>query len=300
MTSALPALLLLGRIVAFSADPPPQTPSVATVLQDARDRARSDARWRSPTVRERDLVQAFVTDLALEGWACSPAALALHQARLAEVDLTVTLHGADDARWLLLAEGATHRGAGLYALRCGDARPVAWQAPHATSDLRTGDIVVQLFSEGRARAGAWSTMARYAGVPGETEADVVHVADPAHTAGSLFQAFSVALAAADPDIRFVQVHGFADRGTTWTAVPSHGTAGPVSPALATALAGVLGPVSTTDPRFLGTGNTLGRSLARFAPPRFLHLELSTALRLRLSEEPSLRASLRLLVEDAPW
>lgn len=253
---------------------------------DARwQQARQDVVWRSPTVSERRALREATARLAQgECELLEPT-----RAALAQVDLRLDLVEDEESRVVVIWEGqGEHRGAGLYAVRCGPARPLVLAAPHPLYEAGTRPLSLALFLEGEARALTWSTAHRYRATPDEQRSDPVHPADPTREHGSLFHAATMGLATA-PELRFVQVHGF-DRGPdfAWDAVVSQGWQGSAPVGLKTRLEPVLGRVAAypADTSELGgTVNVQGRALYRAGGPvRFLHLELSPQTRKALGEE----------------
>lgn len=255
---------------------------------DARwEAARDGAVWRSPDVSERVAVRDAMRLLGAATDPCSVEERA--RAMLAPVDLVVERIDGEPAL-LVVREGQERRGAGLYVLRCGPASPWVWQAPHSLNEAPTRGIARQLFLETGARATMWNTVHRYRSRPEETPGDEVHPADVTRERGSLFHAATLGLAAGDPTLRFVQLHGFAGGALPWDAVVSFGRAERSAVAVAAALGPVLGRVAAwpEDVDVLGgTVNVQGQDLAR-SGDRFLHVELSPEARAMLFEGSSSR------------
>ncbi|MBN1334358.1 MAG: hypothetical protein JXB39_00195 [Deltaproteobacteria bacterium] len=267
------------------------------VLDAAWETSRSDVTWRSPVVSEREAVREAMRALAAAPDPCE----AVPEARrlLEPVDMVVDLLEGEP-RLVVVREGREHRGSGFFVVRCGPARPWVWQAPHAFFEAPTRIIARQLFLESQARATLWNTVHRYRSLPGESPAHEVHPGDVTREYGSLFQAATIGLAAGDPSLGFVQLHGFTREALPWDAVVSFGAAESYAGDLAEALEPVLGRVAAwgRDVDVLGgTTNVQGRALSR-AGRRFLHLELASETRRLLVEDPARRAALAAVLEDA--
>lgn len=247
--------------------------------------------WRSPTHRERAALQDAVDRLVRNAGSCPQHELDEANERLAEHDFRATRISVPGFEGIAVTDGVERRGTGLLVIRCGIAAPLAWQAPHSFYDLKTGGITRQLFIESGARLGFWNTIHRYRSRPDETEDDSVHPADVTREYGSSFHAMTAAAAMADTRLRFVQLHGFAERTGGWDAIVSTGDARRPPDAVAAALA-PLGKVGAfgSDTDLLGaTSNVQGRALSRFSPPRFLHLEFSPDVRAVLDAQSDSRA-----------
>lgn len=285
-------MIVLLAALAFAED-------LEGALETTWEAARTDATWRSPYAAERTALREGLARLAAGAATCDAGRLAEARALLAPADLVVEAW--EGPVWIV-RERLERRGAGLVAIRCGEAEPWVWQAPHAMYDLETGEIVRHLFVESGARAAMWNTVHRYRSTPAEAREDAVHPADVTREHGSLFHAATVGLAVGDPGLRFVQVHGFDRDSVPHDAIVSTGRADAPPTALATAL-GVLGSVGAygADAEALGgTVNVQGKMLAAFPGHRFLHLELDRDLRRRLAEDADLRKRLVDGLRGATW
>lgn len=255
--------------------------------------ATEGAVWRSATSRERSAVQDAARMLVRTAAECPQADVDAAVARVAPLDFVVERIDLGGVGILVVREGRERRGAGVLVIRCGEASPLLWQAPHSFYDLHTAEIVRLAFLESGARAAMWNTVHRYRSRADETEDDPVHPADVTREFGSLFHAMTVGVAAGDPGLRVVQVHGFAERPEGWAAIVSSGDA--ARPPLAAA--GALSPLGTIatfgkDTDELGaTNNVQGRALARSPRPRFLHVELSPTARGLLRTQIDARVAL---------
>lgn len=263
---------------------------------------KHDGTWRSPTVPERTAVLEATEMVVRDAERCSPPVLAQARYLLEQVGMELDELDVDGVRMVRIGEADEHFGAGLLAVRCGEARDLVWQSPHPRFDRGTGDLVLDLFLESKARAAMWATHHRHRATDDELREDRVHPADVAAEPGSLFQAMTVAVAVGDLDLRIVQVHGFAQRSAPDTdAIVSGGQTLAEPQAVGERLRALFGRVAVygDDTRELGgVRNAQGRLLARW-PGRFLHLELSPVVRERMSEDAVMRG----LVVDAlegPW
>ena len=213
-----------------------------------------------------------------------------------EIDLEVLPIAGEGDEIIVLRE-APHalRGRGFFAFRRKDPRPVAFQAPHSSEDLHTGQLAEQLFLESRAAASAWNTAPRSATVKGENR-----LADLAHLPDSLLHAFTRAFAAAYPKGTLLQLHGFdAGRRATRDAsgsgvILSDGTKSPPPWVFEAAecLEGALSERVSIFPRDVkelgATTNTQGKVFQDLGHAGFLHVEMDLDLRRRLKETEKLR------------
>jgi hypothetical protein len=193
-------------------------------------------------------------------------------------------------------------GGGLYVVRCGaGATPLILQAPHSFFDKGTRRIVMQLFSRSGARAAYFNTVHRYRGVPQETSTDDLHPADVAHQFGSFFQAATLAAAVTDPELRFIQIHGFRARPELpWDVIVSSGLLDAPPRALADRLQARFGRVTAYDETVGGLGaltNVQGLALNRHGTGRFVHLEFGESTR---QEWRAPHADALLAALQEPW
>jgi hypothetical protein len=303
-------LLPLSLLVLLGARAPDvdhgSTAGMSRWIADEHRRVAEASRWRSPTEPERAALARAVTRLARGAARCDDALLDGVAPDLAKAGMIASRHRAGEATFVVVEEAAPH-GAGLLALRCGDALPLLVQAPHAFFDVHTDDLVRDGFLEGGARAAMWSTVHRYQALPGERPEDPVHPADVTRQTTSAFHTATLALAAAIPELRVLQLHGFGGAPGAFDAVVSSGRAD-LPPRFARApLAGVLGVPAARiglygdDAHELGaTGNVQGHVLSTLTPPRFLHVELSRPLRDRLRGDPALAGRLVRTLGAGAW
>ena len=192
------------------------------------------------------------------------------------------------------------RGRGFYALRASAGAPILLQAPHQYYDAYTGAIARKLFLESDAVAAAWNTASRH-----QTKAsDLVHIQN------SYCHAQSRAFATLHPQGLILQLHGFsagkrksaAGRGAA--AIVSNGTRtpSPAATALAACLSSHLGIPALLYPRDVqelgATRNTVAADLRRQKFTGFVHLEMSEALRRRLTNDTAARQVLIQCVREA--
>jgi hypothetical protein len=198
-------------------------------------------------------------------------------------------HLGENLLWLCEKAGQ-EKGRGVYLFRPGSESFLAWQAPHAKTDIRTGDISLRLFLQSRARAAAWSTISR-------------KQADMAHLTNTFFHSFTLAFAEACPRGILVQLHGFEEAKRQETApepfdlILSSGsrhhpdwfldTVKRFRQSMAQAVR-----VYPDDTRELGgTRNAQSQALLQLGHPGFLHLEMSPAFRERLRQSAEARSTL---------
>ncbi|MFZ5480377.1 MAG: hypothetical protein ACOZNI_26675 [Myxococcota bacterium] len=250
--------------------------SLAGVWDAARDR-RVDGWVPAPAPEARAAYGALVRDLAR----AAPTGRVPRDADTRARALGLELRVRDGAALLVEAAGGA-AGAGLVAVRLGPLPcELVLAAPHPVTDLHTGAIAGALFDAGDVRAVYLATTWRDAGPD----------MDPAHAPASWLSTASDALADALDDPLFVQVHGFAEDRTEADVVVSDGAA-PLPPwHLAAAVDAItrglgVGDVRTGDevPALAARTNAQGKLLAGRA--RFLHVELSPAVRTSLLADPA--------------
>jgi hypothetical protein len=189
--------------------------------------------------------------------------------------------------WLVCETPGNEGGRGWYLFRTKHQSNLALEAPHARNDVHTGLIGLRLFQAGTARALAASTITRYR-------------ADMAHLDNTYFQAFTRAFAEACPTGLVVQFHGFESGNHKNVGADILASAGTRSPQpwfeevvdglkQATAMRVLAFP---RDTKILGAMlNAQGKELNRTGHCRFLHLEMTPALRERLARDPELRRAI---------
>jgi hypothetical protein len=199
--------------------------------------------------------------------------------------------GSPEEQFLVVKEqNETRSGRGFFVIRKNARHAHLWEAPHSRSDRFTGDIVMKLFLENQAQAGAWNTTARKR-------------ADLAHLEESFFQAFTDAFASKFPNGLIVQVHGFeAEKRTTPQGrrgglIVSDGTKDPGPHAIRfhqQLSSRITEPVSLYPRQVTELGattNAQGRALRNAGHTGFLHIEIDLATRISFSKHRTLRAAL---------
>jgi len=298
----------LGLIVAWVLALNPEAMAKGMTLHLAQEwrRARHRARWRSPSPQQRDLLREAARYAMRAAADCSAAHEQELRRRLNYSSFELVTLKADGAKvWLLREVSRARHGGGLYAFRCGAARPWLLQAPHAFFDVGSGLLVRKLFMESGARAAFWNTVHRYRALPGERREDRVHPADVAHQFGSLFHAVTMGAATAstkDAPLKVIQVHGSDLSRERFDVVVSYGQRRPLAAALGVALGPSLGRVAVYGRdmhRLGGTTNVQGIALRRAGVGHFLHLELSRPAREILKKRRKKRAGL-ISALAGPW
>jgi hypothetical protein len=197
---------------------------------------------------------------------------------------------------VLIHEAERKRGGGGFVVRmnpkAASVTAVAWavQAPHTFYDSGTLPIACALFQKSEdARVLFYNTAHRYKSA--KPLSDGSHPADVAHSDRTLFQAATRGLFAAVPKCGVVQVHGFSERDVGFGAVVSSGeqrsapafilrSKSELSRALSAPIAAY-----PNDSNELGATTNVQGALVRGAGGRFLHMELSDAVRQQLQREP---------------
>ena len=193
--------------------------------------------------------------------------------------------------WWELREAAEGcRGQGYYVIRKRGPVLLVLQAPHAYTDLYTGDIAHSML-DGAADVVAWNTTSRRTPVDGADG-----TADLARRDDSLFAALTRSLARGHARVRVVQLHGFASErrktaaGARAAVIVSSGSRWVTPPvdAIARCLGDFVdGPVAVfpRDVTELGaTTNLHGAILRRFGHEGFIHVEMNLPTRRRLMME----------------
>lgn len=163
----------------------------AQVSEESLNRAMSNTNYAKP--KPDDLASS--TALFSQTLQCQELTPSLLKAwdRLG-FELTNAAWG-NKSLFLLREKQGQEQGQGFYLFRPGTSSQLAWQTPHAKSDLNTGAIGLKLMIEGNARAFACSTISR-------------KKADMAHLESTFFHSFTLAFARTFPDGILVQLHGF--------------------------------------------------------------------------------------------
>ncbi len=281
----------------------PVEPMAAEEAGDRLWRFAERPAWREPSMQEAaaigELVEALIR-AAPAGRVTAEAA-----AEAAGVGMAFRRWSVDGQELLVLQE-TERRGAGAWLARVGAAPgPLAVQAPHPYYDTDTGRIGLAMWLESGGLEGgvagglfATSTLQRYTDASGERVRRDNSPADPCHNPAHLLHLGTLAAAAALPELRVVQLHGFGgDDVPEGTAAVVSGGRKDSATAWAAAAAGRLdvmlgGGVVRLYPdqaSVLGaTTNVQGIALRQRGGDRFLHIEMSKALRERLRAEAELR------------
>jgi hypothetical protein len=259
-----------------------------------------DATWRAPGVNERRRLRDGLRCLLLAAPTCDVGKADLDP-YFENTPFEVTVL-AEHSLWVVQERSGAHAGGGLYAVRCGpNATPWVLQAPHSFHDGKTRSIVQHLFAHAGARAAYFNTVHRYRSRANETQADLVHPADVAHQYGSFFQAATLAAAASDASLMFIQVHGFSARPELpWDVIVSSGRPDTPPKALAHRLLPSFDRVVAFDGtagRLGATTNVQGLALNRHGAARFVHLELGETVRQGFGTE---RADALIAALKEPW
>ena len=206
----------------------------------------------------------------------------------------------DDAKsptWIVIEPPRQKRGWGVYLIRPQNLPGLVLQAPHSYADRYTDNVVLRLFQDGSFGAAAWNTVPR-------SRVDV------AHTEQHVFSAFTRALINVYPGCTLVQVHGFAQsnrdspRGETADLILSNGSRAPHRELRQLAVLLQNGfpygqvMLFPTEINELGaTTNSQAEILRQAGSERFVHLEISQDLRLKLVSDPLPRQVLLKNLDD---
>lgn len=272
-----------GRDAVTRPEPPALTvPPLDQVIRDARAEGEAPATtYQAPPSPARATLRTFAAVTARGANASAPRAF-----EVIRYDL--------DAGLVVLR--GTELGAGVYALRTREARPVLVIVPHSFWDTHTLLIGRALFDSLAARALLVNTIHRYRGarcaLPGadDVEKDEYCASDMAHAPDSYFQAVHEGLHSAFPDALTLAVHGFrrAEREPD-VILSAAGTDTDLAPFLRTltALYGAERVRAFPDQigRLGGTTSVQARYLRR-SGGHMVHVELSRELRDRLQADPA--------------
>ncbi len=270
--------------------------TVEALLDGARERNR---KYEEPTPEALAATLRLAQALATEVPTGAVSAATLELARQTPFELVPTRLGETAAVGVVERSGR-RGGGGVYVLKCGSPARLVVQVPHSFYDEGTLGIGLALAALPPVGALFVNTVHRYEGAPpprkGDDESDGASRADLAHQPAAHFQRFTEALVS--PGVLFLQVHGFSSLGGLPEAqvVLSDGTekAPPHVVALQGRLATVLKGKSHVlvypgDVRRLGATTNVQGKLVREKGARFVHVELSRALRDRLTGDAAARA-----------
>lgn len=237
-----------------------------------------------------------VTVLTKAARGCDASALSATSKLLGSMGMELKRLRDGDVTYVVLRETKNvHRGAGVFALRCGVASDLVIQSPHGYFDLNTSGLGYKIFVETKARWLFQNTLHRYRGRENETPEDPDHPADVAHNPDLLFQAATKGALDARKSFLFVQFHGFdtAGRGTDIVLSDGRPRQQRMSERLEKIWKGHGWNVSVYGKhiRELGaTTNIQGKAVAR-ANGRFLHMEMDEEVRKALVGSKKKRRSL---------
>ncbi len=306
------ALLLLGSMVMAAGTPPAGcvagTPAaLESILDLARERNR---KYDPPTPEALEATQRLASALAADAARGTVTPQTLELAKQTPFDLVPTHLGASSA--VAVVERAGHRGGGgVYVVKCGARGPWVVQVPHSFYDEGTLPVGLAVAAKDQVGALFVNTVHRYEGAPpprrGDDESDGAGArADLAHQEASHFQRFTAAFVSS-AESTVLQVHGFSSLTGLPDAqavisdgsgsAPEHVTA--LQARLAATLKGkshVL--VYPRDVRKLGATTNVQGGLVRQSRARFLHLEMSRALRDRLVSDAAARTEFAAAVVGA--
>jgi len=189
------------------------------------------------------------------------------------------------------------RGAGAIIARVGPARPLLIEAPHTFFDTGTLPIAVDAFEALQARALLVNTVHRYnlgrGGPPGDDDTGG-SPSDVAHAPVSMFLAAHTAMLEIEPTLTTIQMHGFGDKtltGVDMVLSPSRTDlpVAPIAERMRTALAPFVIKAYPAEVSKLGALTNIEAAACQAKSARFLHIEMSKALRDRLGNTPELAA-----------
>jgi hypothetical protein len=255
------------------------------LIAELRAQASRQGRYEPPPPQE--LARA---ETLFERTLSRPEAFAALVAEWAGLGFELRRVGEQDASIVLMESPGRRTGRGFYLFRDAPGPELAIEAPHAPSDLGTGDIALRLYRETRAAAAAWSTVHR-------------READLAHLSASYFHSFSLAFARAFPTGRLVQIHGFdaekpvSGRDREAGVIVSNGTKQPGPPlrsswqCLERRFPNLVRLFPAEIGQLGGTTNSQAEALSRIGYQGFVHLEMSRSFRGRLREDATALATL---------
>jgi hypothetical protein len=198
--------------------------------------------------------------------------------------------------WVARERTDRQRGWGVYAFRAEQPSATILQAPHGDTDRFTGNVVARLFAESNYRAAAWNTVPR-------------QQVDLAHAPNHPFTAFTRATVKTYPQVCVVQIHGFdPDRrqtlaGETADLIISNGSYAPdrtarcVTAQLQNGFPYGRVQLFPTGVGELGATTNVQGDVVRASGARFLHLEMSQPLRIRLVNDPLARQTIVKILSD---
>lgn len=259
--------------------------------------------WRDPTQEEIDRFESLIPALT---WYAPQGEIPEELPAMAE-QMGMHLERwevAGQEHFVLYEDAASRRGAGAYFFAVG--RPVSnsWlllQAPHAYYDTGTGFLAASLYFSSPAGSSAplaffTNSLHRYTTSTGAREKSTLNYADACHNPQHLFHVATVASAETRRSATVVQLHGFgADPAESPTGTKMVISAGgntksmALSRSAAKAMQDRFGAEVLLFPdqvSVLGaTTNIQAQELKVVPGARFLHVELSAAVRSELQSSP---------------
>ena len=302
MKRAMVTRLLAAAILILTTGVPMETTTAASelTLSQVIHRARyprQRVQFHPPSTPQFETLRMAAKNVEKYADDCNPEAARRINDLLAPaaMELLVLKRGAATF-WIIKEKEPVYRGSGIYIRRCGaHTEPLVVQAPHGYYDLHTGRIARQVFRDTGARWLMLNSLQRYKSRKGETPSDAFHPADAAHNHRLLFQAVTKGILEASPSILFAQLHGFEERSHGVDAILSDGRRSPQtwSARLATAWKppGLRVEVYGANGRGLGGTTNVQGNLINAAGGRFLHVEMTTAVRERMKKKDEFRKTL---------
>ncbi|MCU0661643.1 MAG: hypothetical protein MUC50_04875 [Myxococcota bacterium] len=259
--------------------------TLEALLNEVRHPERTTV-FHSPPSSHFDVLSAVMRDLSAAAQTCDEAAVVFARKRLAPIAMELVRLRQRGTTFLVVREMKNAlRGNGVYIVRCGDAVPLALEAPHSYFDLSTATVTYKAFRKTKARFLLINSVQRYTGRKLEVATDDAHPADMAHNPRGMFQAAHQGILAALGQTLFVQFHGF---DASWRDVDVVFSDGRVEPqTLSEQLARLWVDPSLRMVVFgrqfkgLGAMTNAQAQATHAAGGRFLHLELSLELRREL-------------------
>jgi hypothetical protein len=257
-------------------------------LLAARRGGSDPNRYGAPSASEREAMAALMAKLL----AADSGERSALSSESAGFGFRVDEVGAMPGVWLLREAEAARRGGGAYLVRPGAPSQLVVQAAHTFFDEGTLALGCELFTRATAAALFVDTAHRYKAA--DIDAAGNYPADVAHAPESLFQSATEGLLRTVPHSTVVQLHGFAARESRPALVLSNGSrrAGALETRVQELLAPIVPgrierfPEQTAE--LGGTTNVQG-ALVRARGGRFLHVEIESELRSKLSADSELRA-----------
>ncbi|MBK9072382.1 MAG: hypothetical protein IPL79_15485 [Myxococcales bacterium] len=286
-------------------DSPRTTPAPApeTIAVDAL----GERLWPGPDVGDyAPMAASEKRELAAAAWhlwrcaapASAATALAPTAAELAPARYVVTGTGQPVALDGLVGVAPGARGRGVYLARCDSAMPrILLQAPHPYFDQLTEQIALRWLVEASApeapRALFAGSVHRYWSADGTRPVREDSPADVSHNEAHEMTVATAAIAALQPGLIVVQVHGFGTEPSELDMVISSGSSTPSAKVVALAAAlrvyGYRVGVYPLDTPLLGaTSNAQRRAVAPHGAA-FVHLELARGVRQALAIDAGARA-----------